>query len=63
MLLMPLGKIEMNLRWALGQVADSGSSLDWVSLTNDLSIWEREAVRLKWAERFLGDKEGNANAD
>lgn len=63
MLLMPLGRIEMKLRWALGQVADSGSSLDWVSLTSDLSIWEREAIRLKWAEEFLDDKEGNANAD
>ncbi len=63
MLLMPLGKIEPALRWALEQVADKGKSLDWVKLTNDLSVWEREATRLKWAEEFLGDKEGNDNAD
>lgn len=63
MLLMPLDKIEPALRWALGQVADKGISLDWVSLTNDLSIWEREATRLKWAEEFLGKKEDNGHAD
>ncbi len=62
-LLMPLGKIEPALRWALDQVADKGKSIDWVSLKNDLSIWEREAIRLKWAEEFLGDKEGNGNAN
>lgn len=63
MLLMSLDKIEPALRWALGQVADKGKSLDWVRLTNDLSIWEREVIRLKWAEEFLGDKEGNGNAN
>lgn len=53
MLRMPLDKIEPALRWALDQVADKGKSLDWVSLTNDLSLWEREAIRRKWAEQFL----------
>ncbi len=55
MLLMPLASIEPALRWALAQVADTGKPLDWVRLTNDLSIWEREATRLKWAEEFLGN--------
>jgi len=63
MLLMPLGKIEPALQWALGQLSDKGKTLDWVRLTNDLSIWEHEATRLKWAEEFLGDKEDKGNAN
>lgn len=63
MLLMPLGKIEPALRLALAQVADKGKSLDWVSLTNDLSIWERETTRLRWAEQFLETIEGGNHAN
>lgn len=63
LLLMPLGKIEPKLHWALDRIAAKGTHLNWVRLTNDLSIWERESTRLKWAEEFLGYKEDNANAN
>lgn len=53
MLLLPLDQIEPALRWALDLVASSGRKLDWVKLTDDLSIWEREATRLRWAEQYL----------
>jgi CRISPR type I-E-associated protein CasB/Cse2 len=53
MLALPLDKIEPGLRWALALVASKDRRLDWVRLTDDLSIWERERVRLKWAEQFL----------
>jgi CRISPR type I-E-associated protein CasB/Cse2 len=53
MLLLPLGKIEPALQWALSQIASEGLKLDWVQLTDDLSIWERETTRLKWAEQFI----------
>lgn len=55
MLMLPLDKIEPSLRWALGTIAAESNKLDWVKLTNDLSIWERETTRLKWAEEFLGN--------
>lgn len=57
MLIMPLDKIEPALRWALNEVASNSQKLDWVRLTDDLSIWERETTRLKWAEQFLGTDE------
>ena len=53
MLTQPLGKIEPDLRWALGLLAAKGLKLDWVKLTNDLSVWEWESKRLEWAEQFL----------
>lgn len=54
MLTLPLVKIEPALRWALDLIASKGMKLDWVKLTDDLSIWEDESTRLKWAEDFLG---------
>ena len=53
MLLLPLAQIESALRWALTLIA-GGNGLDWVQLADDLSIWEREGTRLKWAKDFLG---------
>ena len=53
MLTLPLTKIESALRWALDLIAKKGLKLDWVELTDDLSLWERESTRLKWAEEFL----------
>jgi CRISPR type I-E-associated protein CasB/Cse2 len=53
MLALPLAKIEPALQWALGQVASEKLKLDWVQLTDDLSMWERETTRLKWAEQFI----------
>ncbi|HUY14520.1 MAG TPA: type I-E CRISPR-associated protein Cse2/CasB [Terriglobia bacterium] len=53
MLTLPVDKIEPALHWALDLIAGKHLKLDWVRLTNDLSIWERESTRLKWAEDFL----------
>jgi hypothetical protein len=57
MLVLPLCQIEPALQWSLDWVASNSPMLDWVKLTNDLSIWEREATRLKWAKQFIGTKE------
>lgn len=54
MLVLPLDKIEPALQWALDLIASKKMKLDWVKLTDDLSQWEREKTRLKWAEQFLG---------
>jgi CRISPR type I-E-associated protein CasB/Cse2 len=56
-LLSPLGGIEPALRWALGIIHSENKKLDWVKLTDDLSIWEREATRAKWARQFLETNE------
>lgn len=53
MLMMPMDKIEPALRWALDRIAADCNRLDWARLTDDLSIWERETTRLRWAEQFL----------
>jgi CRISPR type I-E-associated protein CasB/Cse2 len=53
MLTLPLAKIEPGLQWAIDLMATKGLKLDWVELTNDLSFWERESKRLKWAQEFL----------
>jgi CRISPR type I-E-associated protein CasB/Cse2 len=50
---LPLDKLEPELRWVLDQIASRDLNLDWVKLTDDLSIWDREATRLQWAEQFL----------
>ena len=52
-LTLPVKKIEPGLRWALDSIASGGCKLDWVRLTDDLSIWHRESTRLKWAEDYL----------
>ncbi len=53
MLLLPLDKLEPALQWALERIASADLKLDWVKLTDDLSIWEREETRLRWAKEFL----------
>jgi CRISPR type I-E-associated protein CasB/Cse2 len=58
MLTMPLGKIEPDLRWALDILDSNDLKVDWVKLTDELSIWERESTRLKWAKQFLNILEG-----
>lgn len=58
MLTLPLGKIEPDMRWALELLSSKGLKLDWIKLTDDLSFWERESTRLKWAEDFLKSLEG-----
>jgi len=58
MLTLPLGKLETDLRWALDLLGSKDLKIDWVKLTDDLSIWERESTRLKWAEEFLRSFKG-----
>jgi CRISPR type I-E-associated protein CasB/Cse2 len=53
MLVLPIGHIEPALQWSLDWIASNSPRLDWVALTDDLSIWERESTRLKWAKQFL----------
>jgi len=57
MLLLPIKKIEPALCWALDLVASREMKVDWVKLTDDLSVWEREATRTAWAKQFIGDNE------
>ncbi len=57
LLLLSLDKIEFAMQWALHVIASNERKLDWVLLTDDLSIWERESTRLKWAEEFIQIKE------
>ncbi len=57
MLILPVGKIEPTLRWALDLVAAKDPKIDWVQLTDDLSRWEHEATRIAWAEQFLENNE------
>lgn len=52
LLLLPLAQIEFALQWALTVIG--GRGLDWVQLTDKLSVWEREKTRLKWSNEFLG---------
>ena len=53
MLVLPVERIEPSLQWALACIAVKGFKLDWVKMTDDLSIWQREEVRLNWASQFL----------
>ncbi|MCD6326922.1 type I-E CRISPR-associated protein Cse2/CasB [bacterium] len=65
MLILPLDDIEPALQWALQQIDDlANPRLDWVKLTDDLSIWERESKRLEWAREFIQtDERDNDNVD
>lgn len=58
MLSLPLNNIEPSLRWALDLLGSKDMRIDWVKLTDDLSIWEREKTRLTWAEEFLNTNKG-----
>ena len=50
---LPLDGVEPALQWALGCIGSHNINLDWVKLTDDLSIWERETTRLRWVKQFL----------
>lgn len=58
MLVLPVEKIEVAVRSALDTVARRGLKIDWVRLTDDLSVWERQSTRRRWAEDYLNCKEG-----
>lgn len=53
MLMQRLEAIEEPLRWALDLIAKNGNRIDWVKLTDDLSIWEREDTRIVWAKQLI----------
>lgn len=57
LLVLPLDRIEPALQWALDLVASTNETLDWVRLTDDLSAWEHERTRLRWAEEYLETNE------
>jgi len=57
MLALTIELIEPALSWALDEIGSNNLKLDWTQLTDDLSIWERESTRLRWAEQFLQAKE------
>ncbi|HNR35418.1 MAG TPA: type I-E CRISPR-associated protein Cse2/CasB [Candidatus Hydrogenedentes bacterium] len=57
LLLLPNDRLEPALQWAIGTLASNKLRLDWVQLTDDLSIWERETTRLRWAEQLLENRE------
>jgi CRISPR type I-E-associated protein CasB/Cse2 len=57
LLLLPLENLESPLQWTLEQIASKELKVDWVQLTNDISRWEREKTRLKWAEQYLEQDE------
>lgn len=59
----PLRKLEPNLFWALSVIGVHNGSIDWITLTDDLSIWERISKRREWAKRFTNMKIGDNNAD
>lgn len=63
MLTLPLRLIEPALRWALDLIASRDLKVDWAKLTDDLSIWELESTRLKWAEEFLKPCKEDSHAD
>jgi CRISPR type I-E-associated protein CasB/Cse2 len=54
LLLLPLSLIEPRLQWAITLISENGFGLNWVRLTDELSIWEKEETRLRWAEQYLG---------
>lgn len=53
----PLAQIEPNLCWATTAIASIGGRLDWAKLTDDLSVWQRESTRLRWANQYLAVNE------
>lgn len=53
LLLSPLGSMEPFLQWALDRADAKNLKLDWVKLTDDLSVWEGKSKRIEWAEQFL----------
>ncbi|MBM3935494.1 MAG: hypothetical protein FJ319_14600 [SAR202 cluster bacterium] len=53
MLTLPLAAIEPSLAWALATISASKAHLNWARLTDDLSIWERDSTRAKWAEQYV----------
>ncbi len=61
MLMSPLDDMEPALQWAIALLDSNEKGLDWVKLTDDLSLWQRESTRLKWAKDFLNTNKGESS--
>lgn len=60
LLVLPLNQIEYPLHLILALIAANSNQLDWVRLTNELSIWEREDTRIKWAREYCANHRDTA---
>ncbi len=58
-LVSPIGHLEGPMQWGLTWLRRTGLKIDWVKLTDDLSIWELESTRLNWAKAYLNPNERN----
>jgi hypothetical protein len=55
-LLSQFSQLESHLCWALGTIKKHFAGeikFDWVQLTNDLSKWDKDDTKNKWAKEFL----------
>lgn len=53
LLTLSLDQIEPTLRRSLNILHNHDRGCDWVRLTDDLSAWEKEHIRLEWAHAYL----------
>lgn len=58
-LISPIGHLEAPMQWGLSCLQDSRQQVDWVKLTDDLSVWELEKTRTNWACLYLTPNERN----
>lgn len=49
----PVSQQEFQMQWALSWLQERTGQIDWVKLTDDLSVWERDTTRLRWATEYL----------
>lgn len=58
-LLSQFSQLEPHLCWALSSIRQKfgeEAKFNWVQLTNDLSNWDKEDTKIKWANEFLNIK-------
>ncbi len=58
-LVSPVGHLEAPLQWGLSWLKETRPQVDWVKLTDDLSVWEIEKTRGDWACLYLAPNERN----
>ena len=65
MLRTPLRQLEPDLIWALNELRERNLplDLDWVTLTDQVSHWERTQQRYKWSQIFTTSLTGEQHAD
>lgn len=59
----PVRQLEPELQWALNLLREHNKTLNWVHLTDKLSIWEQQSTRYYWAQDFTTILEGEYHAD